>query len=58
MSTFKQGDIGDEQETVAPETKTVPQPDAQPDASKLRKMSMSGENAAKLARESFKYVSL
>lgn len=49
-------DTGDEQKTI-PASKasgTTEQTDAQPDASKLRKMSMSQDNASKLAREQFK----
>lgn len=68
---MEQGDAGDEQVTAPapgapkagapPSTTSMPKTqtgpiDPQPDASKLRKMSMSGENAAKLAREQFKYV--
>ena len=41
------GDGGDEQVTAKPET-AQPESDGQPDASKLRKMSMSGENGASM----------
>lgn len=45
----------DEQKTVKPETPPKPtDPTDQPDASKLRKMSMSESNSAKLAQQQFK----
>lgn len=48
----------DEQKTVKPTNPATPK-DAtdQPDASKLRKMSMSSSNNAKLAQQQFKYGS-
>lgn len=51
---------GDEQKTVKPTASQAAQQqqdtDAQPDASKLRRMSMSQDNNAKLAQEQFKSV--
>lgn len=50
---------GDEQKTVkasGSHLSAETQQQQQPDASKLRKMSMSQDNAQKLAREQFKYV--
>lgn len=44
----------DEQKTVKPTSQAPPAQSAEPDASKLRKMSMSSDNAARLAREQFK----
>lgn len=46
----------DEQKTVKPSTTTAKADsgDVEPDASKLRKMSMSQDNSAKLAKEQFR----